>query len=234
MPTLLDLLTEAATDIAELGQGESLSPEDAAYMMGKSNEMLDSLSTERLNIYFIEETELILTAKQIFQIGPGATDFNQPRPVKIEACVIRVPVNGVNLQTGECDIVGEGRWREITDLSATSNVPEILYPDYNSPVMNLNFFPAPLCVVTTIAQLSQWLPLQQFVALTDEFDMPYGYQAAFVKNLSVVIMMSYGHPIDPATATLAAEYKGRIQQLNAQLPNLGLSNGIPPRPAPAQ
>lgn len=231
-PTLLDLITEVLVDIAELGQGETCSNEDSAYCMAKANEMLDSWSTERLNIFQIEETPLNLTAKQSFTLGPGASDFNQTRPVKIEACIILVPVNGVNVRTGEAEIVGEQRWRQIKDLSATSNIPEIMYPDYADPIMTLNFFPAPLVTVTTIAQLSQWLPLQQFASLTDEFAMPYGYQKAFVDGLRVVIMKSYGHPIGQDDAAMEQSSKDRIRQLNSQLPNLGIYGGIPAPTAP--
>ncbi|MFP5230003.1 MAG: hypothetical protein ACLGXA_20495 [Acidobacteriota bacterium] len=234
MPTLLDLITECLTDIGELGQGETPSPEDSSYCMGKANELLDSWSTERLNIYEIQEIQLALTAKQTFTIGIGATDFNQTRPVKIEGATILVPIGatGVNISS-PMEIIGEARWRAIADLSATTNAPELLYPDQASPIMNLNLYPAPKCVVTTILQLSAWLPLQQFVALTDEFSMPTGFQKAFVDGLKVVIMASYGHPVDQVTAAMEQSSKSRIQQLNAQLPNLGISDGIP-QATPAQ
>lgn len=236
-PTLLDLITEGMIDIGELGAGETPSPEDGAYIMGKANEWLDSLQVERLNIYEEEEVLLNLTAKQSFQIGPGAADFpNNARPIKIDACVILVPVNGVNIQTGECDLVPESRWREITDKSATSNVPEFCYFDYGWPFGTLNFYPAPLCAVATIAQLSVWLPLQQFASLTDAFAMPYSYQKAFVDGLKVVIMMAYGHPVDQVSASMESTTKQRLQQLNLQLPNIGLTDGIqaPPPNAPPQ
>lgn len=234
MPTLLDLITECLQDIAELSQGEVPSPEDSAYCFGKANEMNDSWSTERLNIYEIQELTLALTNKQSFQIGPGATDFNQARPVVIESCIFTAPVNGVQVRTGQADIVGESRWRNIKDLSATSNLPEMLYPDQASPIMNLNFYPIPLCAVATFALLSTWLPLQQFVALTDEFSMPPGYQKAFVDGLRVVIMKGYGRPIGQDDAAMEQSSKSRIQQLNAANPNLGISSGIPAPQGPPQ
>jgi len=234
-PTLLDIITECLVDIGELGAGETPSPEDGAYCFGKSNELLDSLQTEKLNIYSEEEVQLALTAKQSFQIGPGGADFpGNARPIKIDACVILVPVNGVNIQTGECDLIPESRWREITDKSATSNVPEFLYFDYGWPFGTLNFYPAPICTVATIAQLSVWLPLQQFVALTDQFNMPFGYLKAFVDALKVVIMKAYGHQIGQDDAAMEQTSKARIQGLNAQLPNLGISNGLPQPQAPVQ
>jgi hypothetical protein len=228
--TLLDLITEILVDIAELSQGETPSPEDSSYCMGKANEMLDSWQTERLNIYSIQELALWLVAnQQSYQIGTGGADFpNDPRPIKIDACVILVPVNGVDVRLGECDLISESRWREITDPSATSNAPEMLYFDYGWPFGTLYFYPIPKAAVATIAQLSVWLALQQFVALTDEFEMPYGYQKAFVDGLRVVVQKSYGHPLAPDDAAMEQSSKARIQGLNAALPNLGISNGIAP------
>lgn len=230
MATLLDLITEVLRDIGELGVGETPSPEDAAYCMGKANEFLDSCSTERLNIYTLEQIQLrLLTAKQTFTIGPGAGDFNRARPIKIEGAVILIPMAVTSdLMSSPMEIVGEARWRAISDLSATTNAPELLYPDYASPIMNLNFYPAPKVLMATYAQLTAWVALQQFAALTDVFSMPTGYRAFFVQNLKIVIMMAYGHAVDQVTADLAATYKQRVQQLNASLPNLGLSDGIPP------
>lgn len=235
MPTLLDLITETMITIGELAQGETPSNEDASYIMGKSNELLDSLSTERLNIYDVVETQLTLTNKQSFQIGPGAADFDQARPVKIEGATILVPIGatGKNISS-PMEVVGEARWRNIADLSATSNAPELLYPDQGSPIMILNLFPIPLCVAATILQLSQWLPLQQFTSLTDTLNMPYGYQKAFVDALAVVIKPSYGHPLDASDAAMEQTSRARIQGLNSQLPNLGISSGIPAPQGPPQ
>lgn len=239
-PTLLDLITEILVGCGELAQGETPSPEDGAWCLMRANEWLDSLQTERLAIYEIQEQKLALTAKQSFQVGPGGADFPAvARPIKIDARVITVLVNGVQVRMGETDLIGEGRWREISDLSATSNVPELCYPDYGWPFLTLNFFPAPLCAVATFAQLSTWLPLQQFVNLTDTFNMPFGYWQAFVDGVTIRILKSYGHPIGQDDAAMEQTSKGRIQALNAQLPNIGVFNGAPPPnspppPAPAQ
>lgn len=235
IPTLLDLITEALVDIGELGVGNSVSPEDASYLMAKANEFLDSCSTERLNIYTLQQLQLrLLVAKQTFTIGPGAADFNQARPIKIEGAVTLIPMAVTSvLMSSPMEIVGEARWRAISDLSATTNAPEMLYPDYAAPIMNLNFYPAPRVLVATYAQLTVWVPLQQFASVTDLFGMPTGYQAFFVQNLKIVVMKAYGHEIDQATADLALTYKQRVQELNASQPNLGLTNGIP-SPAPQQ
>lgn len=235
-PTLLDLITEVMTDIGELGVGNTPSPEDAAYIMGKTNEMLASNSSERLNIYALQVLQLrLLAQKPSYSLGPGAVDFNQARPIKIEGAVILTPVAVTSdLISSPLDLIGESQYRAIGDLSATANVPEKLYPDYAFPIMNLKPYPQPRCAMATFLQLTVWLPLQQFAALTDQFNMPPEYQAFFVQNLKIVIMIAYGHQIDQVTADQALTYKQRIQQLNAQNPNLALFNGIPPATPQAQ
>ncbi len=203
-------------------------------MFGKANELTDSLSAEKLSIYEVQQIQLALTNKQTFTIGPGATDFDQARPIVIEGAVILVPIGttGKNISS-PMEVVGEARWRAIADLSATTNAPELLYADQASPIMNLNLYPIPLCVAATILQLSTWLPLQQFTALTDDFVMPTGYRKAFVDALKIVTMKSYGHTIGQDDVLMEQTSKARIQGLNAQLPNLGISNGLP-APPPVQ
>ena len=233
-PTLLDLITEIMVGCGELAQGETPSPEDSAWIFSKGNELLDSWSTERLSIYEIQEILLNLSNKQSFTIGIGATDFNQTRPVVIEACTIVNLINGSPVRVRHCEVIGERRWREIADLAATSNVPEMMYPDQAFPVETLNFYPIPLCAQATGALLSVWLPLQQFVALTDEFAMPNGYQKAFVDGLTVVILKSYGHAIGQDDAAMEQSSKARIQQLNSALPDVGISGFIPAPQGPPQ
>lgn len=232
-PTLLDLITETLVSCGELAQGETPSPEDASFCFTKGNEFLDSWSTEKLNIYCIQEIQLPLTNKQVFSIGPGAADFDQPRPILIEGAVILVPIGGTGVNiSSPMEIVGEARWRAIADLSATTNAPELLFPDQLSPIMNLHLYPIPKCVADTVLQLSTWLPLQQFASLTDTFNMPTGYQKAFVDGLTVVILKSYGHQIGPDDVAMEQSSKGRVMALNAALPNLGLGNTIPSPNAP--
>lgn len=228
--TLLDLFTETLVDLGEIGAGESISPEDGQYLFGKTNEMLDSNSTERLNIYSIQELQLLIpSSKLTYQIGPGAVDFDQARPIKIDGANILVPIGGSgNASSSPLEIIGETQWRALSDVSGSlANIPSKLYPDYAWPIMNLNLYPVPRAVTATLLQLSTWVPLQQFTALTDELNMPTGYQAFVVQNIKIVIAQAYGHVVDQSMADLALTYKQRIQGLNIQSPNIGLTNGLP-------
>lgn len=82
--TVSDIIQDALTTIGELQPQQTPSPEDLAYGMQTLNAILDSWSTERLNLYTVNSAQYSLTpGKQDYTVGPTG-DFSQNRPVLVQ------------------------------------------------------------------------------------------------------------------------------------------------------
>ncbi len=89
-----DIITDALTAISEISRGQGPSPEDLANGLFLLNNLLDSMSTDRLSIYAVKKLDLTLTiGKQDYTIGPTGADFTNERPVLIQTAAIIIPTS---------------------------------------------------------------------------------------------------------------------------------------------
>lgn len=227
MSTALDLITDALETLGEAGVGEPISPEDGAYGLLHLNNMLDSWSTRRLFIFNVGIAAYGLTANiGVYPIGPtAAAPFNVVRPTKINAARILALINGVYVGVKDLSILTVDQFQELSDPTATANVPEMLYCDFAYPNANLNLYPRPAVGVGTQLELSTWTSLMQFATLQTTYSFPPGYWNALMWNLVVELGPGYNKPADSATAAKALEYMKTIQEINREN---GLADRVPP------
>lgn len=226
-------MTDSLQTCGELGEGQTPSPEDASYCFTRLNSLLDSWSQDEDFIF----TRTITTygLKQgVFQyaIGPAApAPFNTARPTKIDFARILIQVGGTYIGVKDLDIIPFERFVDISDKSATSIVPELLYYDNAFPLGNLYLRDTPSVVAPTQLELTVWSQLPQFGSLVAQFSFPPGYYEAIVLALAVAIGPAYNKPLDQVTAGRAAECIQRIKSINKMI----LRPGLPPAaylPAP--
>lgn len=94
MPSASDIITDALTAFSELGRGQRPAPEDLAKGLSELNDLLDSLSAERLGIYAVKPLAVQLTpGQQDYTIGPTGADFTNERPVLIQTAAIIIPTS---------------------------------------------------------------------------------------------------------------------------------------------
>lgn len=228
MSTFLDLATDAATEIGSLGLGEVLSADDAFLIMREFNRLTQEWSTERTDIFNVGSSILNLTAnKQSYTIGPGASDFNVPRPVLIQTAT--AIVNGTTARMS-IDLLSSVPFAAIREKGLTGVFPDKLFCDYANPIATLNFHPIPSSPIQI--EIYAWQVLQQIVGLTDILNFPPGYENALKYNLAVKICSSFGMPLNPMTVQQAAFGKAAIQKINVQLYGGALgTSGIMPLPS---
>ena len=210
--TALDVITFALIQIGEVGQGEPISAEDAAYCLTQLNTMLDSWSIERLNIYTVLKQQVALTAGlQDYTVGPTGTFTSIGRPTEILAAASYVVGTSV---TRRLNILDFGGWIGIPSKSASDTIPTDVYLDQAYPNSGLHFWPIPNtnCPV----DLYYMAALPQFTSLTQAFLFPPGYQQALTYNLCLLIADGYSKPIQPTTANEAIRSKAALQNMNME------------------
>lgn len=215
--TTLDLITDALVTIGEVSQGQTISPEDAAYCFTRTNAVLDSLSQEIGYIFNRSITPYALIPNQpSYAIGPTApAPFNTARPTKIDAAQILLNVGGNNsLSVKDLDIIDYAQYVEFSDKKASAQVAEKLYFDAAMPNGNLFLYPVPTCIVATQLELTVWAQLQQLPSLTTVLQFPPGYYEMLVLVIGVAISPAYDKPVDPTTAGRADTCTKRIKSIN--------------------
>lgn len=217
MSTVLDLLTDGLTTVGELGQGETLAPEDSAYCLSRLNSMLDSWSTERLYVPFVATARYpLIASKGNYTIGQtGTTDIAAPRPIAIEDAAILLQV-GSGFTRHPLTIISQQEYALIADQGAIGNTPEKLWCDFNYPNAAIIIWPTPTCPVATQLELVTWSPVSQFSTVNATVTLPPGYYSAILWNLCVEIMPGYDLAPNPTIQMRADEGKRRVAGLNMQ------------------
>ena len=94
MPAASDIIQDALTAISEISRGQTPSPEDYAKGLSELNDLLDSLSVERLGLYAVKKVDFALIAgQQDYTIGPVGATYTNERPVLIQTAAIIIPTS---------------------------------------------------------------------------------------------------------------------------------------------
>lgn len=210
--TALDIITNAGVWIGEWGPGEPISAEDAFAGFTQLNNLLDSWTVERLNIYGIQKVQLTLTpGVQDYTVGPTGTFTTIGRPVEFLAGSAIVP--GTSVYSG-LSLLDFAAWLAIRSKSATDTIPTDVYPDQQYPNSGLHFWPIPN--TATVVEFYYIAALTQFTTLTQAFLFPPSYADAITYALAVRLCDVYTKPIPPGVAAQAAQAKASMQGMNLE------------------
>jgi len=209
MPTVLDLITTAATKLGAIQKGEELPADEANDSLDILVSWLDSESTVKGMIYQIQQESLTWTASSAsLTIGSGG-DFSTTRPIKIE--------EGTYFRDGTVDypvtiLRDRATYDSISSKTDSSTYPDYIYYEPSNPLGTLYVYPVPSSNITF--KLNSWKQLQAFTALTDSLAMPPGYQWMIENNLAVHLEPVFNIPCPAATVREAAVSKKRIKRIN--------------------
>jgi hypothetical protein len=230
MPAASAVINPALKLLGVITQGETPSASESADALAALNSMLDNWSTERLNVFYIQNfTGSVSNGTNSYNIATGQT-WNTPRPVRIEAANIILS----NL-THPLEIVSPADWAGIKEKGTLANVPTKLYYDQAVPTGKIYLWPTPNASST----IDLWLysALTQFADLVTSVDLAPGYLDALIYNLAVRIAPEFGSVVRPEVAQVAVESKAAIRMLNGAQPGMppatGPINAIPSAPAGA-
>ena len=209
---VIDILNSAARLCGSLAPGETLNASEYTDFFQRLQDMQDSWSTDRMNLFLVSIVPLTAaSAKAAYTIGPGATDFNQTRPLLIQTA--SHILNGI---TEGLDIVDSVNFASIQDKSTTGKRFLKLYCDYGSPVATLNVWPIPVAAPTFELYAQQ--PLPTWVTIFDTVALPDGYNKALQYNLAIDIAGDLGTPSDILAniAPIAQQSLQAVRALNQQ------------------
>ena len=212
-----DLISRALNLAGRLGPGRTAGASEKASAFLRLNEMLDAWAAERLMIYkIVPATHVLVAAQQVYTIGPGAADFNLPRPMRIDEasiiyCSIRYPL----------ELLTPAGWSavrdsDIAETALTGVIPRKMWNDQASPISNLYLWPIP-STNNTLLETFTWEPITQFGATSDTVTLPPAYLEALRFNLAVSFAAEIGKGVAPQVAAQAAESKRNIQISNKAL-----------------
>ena len=161
----------------------------------------------------------LASAQSKFTIGVGG-DLAAPRPARCDA--IAVSDAGFRRMA---EIVSAAEWATMLEPSGQPiSLPIEMYVEYGYPQATLHLWPAPISAGSLEVHSLQ--PLPQLLNLTDNIDLPPGYEIAIRYNLAVALVPEYPRSqLDPTLVPQAQAYKTALIQLNQATQRL---SGLPP------
>ena len=185
---VLDILNSAARLCGSLAPGQTLNASEYQDFFQRLQDMQDSWSTDRENLFVVAIQTLTATvAKPSYTIGTGAADFNVPRPL-----LIQTASHILNSITEALELVDSTHFASIQDKSTTANLILKLYCDYNFPIATLNVWPTPNNPPTF--EFYTQTPLPTWSTIFDQVNLPAGYFRALQYNLAIDIAPDLGTP----------------------------------------
>jgi len=219
--TANDLIARALRLINVLASGEIPQANEAQDALNTLNNMLDSWSTQRMQIFTVTRTAVdvngqpfnLVAGKQAYTMGLGG-DFNIVRPPYIQRVgIINQPASAQPLELPLEYLTAE-EWGAIPVKNIQSALPLRVWDDRGFPFRTLSYWCVPNVQVQTVFYL--WQALAAFPDLVTDVTFPPGYAKAIAFNLAVDLSPEYGAPVPPVVAQQALESLAAIQLLNPQ------------------
>lgn len=241
--TFNDLATDAYIKNGILAPGETLDPNLSEYAMREANRMLDQWNIQSLFIWTKPTYVFTLTSRPIstvlsadqfwYTIGPAGSlpdgsnpDFIAPRPTRLKRAVLIITSSNPPSRV-QLDIWDELQWSDQTVQNlGTSPYPTAIYDDYADPFSNLFVWPYPQ---TTGNQLELLVPNQisRFATINDSFQMPSGYEDAFMQTLAERVIEGV-REISATLQASASKARANVRSLNSRAPKISTTDsGMP-------
>lgn len=190
--TALELITAAMVEIGEAAQGETISSEDAASGLSRLNELLNSWSNDRLNIYKVNIFSGTISAAS-HTFGPSGGLTTAYSPIRIQSAFITYGVASETLE-----LIDDAGYAGIKEKAATATIPLKLYVNEDSPNFTLTFWPVPGAPITFTAYY--WTPIiGGNLLLSDTLVIFPGYLRALIIGLAMELAPGYGRTVNQST-----------------------------------
>lgn len=230
MATTIEAIIRASMmKIGVLGIGEPLPADEGSDALKIFRQMVDSWSNENLLIPIQKVvTKQLINGVSEYTIGvyPGVpipdNHIETARPVQILSSYLYDSAN-TSYQLKVMDL------KEYDSISVknTEAVPSRMYVRKGWPLNTIIFDSYPYAAetlnMTVIQPLIELLPV---AFLTEEVNLPPGYEQVLIDNLSIMLAPIWGQQISPAVATMAIEGKKLIKRANKTPSKLRCDRGV--------
>lgn len=219
MSTAINLITRALRRGRVIGRDQTAAAEDAADALEALNALLDLWWNERLAVYRIVQEQFALVAGQASRtIGPGA-NFNTTRPVKLAAgSFIRRDGKDYPLTLFE----NREDYDAIFDKTI-QGIPEAMFYDPAFPTGTIYFYYVPDAADALF--LNSYKRLESLATLTEEVELPPGYDNLVVNGLAVERAPEYGKEAPASVQRAFVKAMAVLKRANSPAPLM--SFGVP-------
>jgi hypothetical protein len=212
-----DLINSALRLIGIIRTGQTAAATETAEGLAALNLMLDSWSTERLDVLYAGlATYSLVSGTQTYTMGPSGS-LGSVRPNRIEAatCNIANP-GGAGVQEYNLILATREQWTAIREKGTASNVAQVLYYDRAFPLGNIRLWPVPNTTGITLT-LHTWSVLASFPDLVTDVALAPGYGRAIEFTLAVELAGRFGVAVPDVVMRNAAAAMNAIRSLNAEV-----------------
>jgi hypothetical protein len=204
-----DIIRVALRTIGVLATGENPSADEQQDAFYNLNRLIQQWSIQKLFIYSVtEEVFQFNPNQQLYTMGPGG-NFNTTRPNKISEMNVRINGGTTSQLDIPMHILDNHQWAKIGVKLTQSSWPTHVYPDYQYPLINLNFWPIPQQAQGV--EIFSYKSLTGFVTVNDTVILPPGYEDALIYNLAIRLCPEYGKASSEELQGLATASKMHIK-----------------------
>ena len=207
------MITDALKEIAVIGEGETPSAEMLADGLRMLNRICDTLANDNDFAYYASQAQMALTGQQSFSIGPTG-DVVTARPLAIESAV--VDRSGITYPVRTIDVQ---QYDDVTLKSLIGANTQAIY--YEATFPNGTVYCYPLASGCTL-KMRILNSVKQFASLSDQIEMPPGYEDALMLRLAVRMAPGYQKTVSAETRLAARNAWRAVTQTNNVVPTLNL------------
>lgn len=223
MTTVLQLITDALSDIGAIAIGEPVPSAEADSALRALVQMVEQWNSEGMMVYNTEINVFNLVVGQSsYTVGTGG-NFNIPRPAQVLAAYNR-DVRGIDYPIYVTTNFQE--YSEITYKTIQSPLINVLYDNQDVPLKSLYVFPVPSSTDYTLVLWTTGA-IDAGTQLSDTITLPPGYLQALEFNLAVTLSPRYGKAVTQDLGMLAMTTKAQIKRVNTDVGTLAIPDSIP-------
>lgn len=227
----LSVVTNALIEAEWLSPYDTAQAEDAQFVLGKINDLLDTWSAEERYVYAKLFSLFNLTpGLSPHTIGPGngATFALSARPVRIDGCTIVLPnTNGTSTDVPVNTTRDADWWNFVRIKNLQSQIPTDLYYEPDVPNGSMFFWPVPNFAYQV--RVESWQAISQVANLQQALTLPPAYRKAI--TLTIAEELSGPRSGDQKLAEKAAAAREAVWGNNAKSPTLSTAQaGMPGQP----
>lgn len=178
------------------------------------NLILDEWSTKSLMVYAVTTESFTLTAGQSEYTWGIGGDFNSARPVLIQSGYVRE--GGASGGTNDIPIEikgGKDTYNLIAEKSTEGRSYSLWYePEF--PLGKVRLYPTADGGADQLF-IDSWKALTAFTGITQEVEVPPGYESAMIWTLFIRIASEYGYVPTAAQRKIAREAEANVGRVNA-------------------
>lgn len=233
--TVLQLIRFALKQIKVVAQDDDIHANDANTAREVLNMLIGQWNLQGLTLYAKTNSLFDLVSGQSeYTIGitTPVSDFEVVRPTKILTAFTRSITNPTYSIDYPCEIVPTAKyWEGVAAKDSSGTYPQYLYYNPTFPAGTITLWPTPIDTDHQLG-LSVVQQLTKYAALTDELELPDGYDMALGYALAVAVAPMFGFDDTRTLDQKARESMAILKRNNQEFPLaqidsalLGMSRG---------